>query len=449
MRRKQAYLLWTAAGAVLGIGAVNAHATPTATLSIAASGGSWTAYVSLDTATDNVGLATFAIDVTGSAGAQVTSSNLDVTSDILSIGRKVGSTKQTNINETVAWTQFPSSGNDGIGITAGQNVAYGSANSFAADLGIETGVGQAPNVDGNDNGRYGTTYTNGGTTYTVGSLSGAVTWGVPTDIASGTYTGSGTLNVLLDTTVGQGIQSLNNNGSGSWTGPGNLTFDTVIPGATHVGGSSTPPPVLFSLTATSLVGSDLLSGATVTPSSDDVNDVITESGGHGSDSYDAIHIHEPGNGVSNGGFQFAGFHQGDNIDVLLKFSNLTTGTDPVTGNAQLLSDIENYINANDGTSSGITVSTVPAALAADFPGTAYDLLLSLPSPTTDPFADFNFSGFSDSSISAGQLGLSDIGVVPEPASLGLLMLGGIGLVGRRRKKDSNREKGRGRDEEGK
>jgi len=450
MRRKQAYLLWTAAGAVLGLGAVNAHATPTATLSIDASGGSWTAYLQLDTASDNVGLATMAIDVVPSAsstGLAVTSSNLDLTSGSLDITTysQVGTTKAKATGgavETAGFQEFPSSGVNGVAITAGQNLAYGSANSPNLDLEQELGVGQTANPDGTDSGRYGGTYgkvtTNGTSTFSVYSVpsnfAGSITWAVPVDVASGTYTGSGTLNVVLDTTVGQGIQSLNNNGSGGYTGPGNVSFDVVVPGSTFIPGTTTTGPRI-TLTGTSLVGADDLSGATVTPAADDVNDVITETGGGGTDSYVPIHIHEPGNGVSNGGFQFAGFHQGDNIDVLLKFSNLTTGTDPVPGNSALLSDIENYINANDGTT-GITVSTVPAALAADFPGTTYDLLLSLPSPTTDPFADFDFSAFGDSSVPTGDLGLSDIGVVPEPASLGLLMLGGIGLVGRRRKKDS-------------
>jgi len=429
MRRKQAYLLWTAAGAVLGIGAVNAHATPTATLSINASGGNWTAYVSLDSASDNVGLATFAIDVDGSNGINVTSSTLGGPAN-------QGVPISKGAAQNVGFTQFLSSGTDGVGITAGQNVAYGNAFSASTNPTIVVDVSKTGAPVTYSSVVPGRTGSLGGQNSSTGGAPPQTTnvrWTDPTAVATGKYSGtSGQLSVVLDTSEGQGIQSLNNNGSGAWTGPGNLSFDIVIPGSVLVGGS-TPPRI--TLTGTSLVGSDDLSGATVTPSSDDVNDVITESGGHGSDSYDAIHIHEPGNGVSNGGFQFAGFHQGDNIDVLLKFSNLTTGTDPVTGNAQLLSDIENYINANDGTT-GISVGVVPAALAADFPGTSYDLLLNLPSPTTDPFADFDFSAFSGDGLSAGQLGLSDIGVVPEPASLGLLMLGGIGLVGRRRKKDS-------------
>jgi len=452
MRRKQAYLLWTAAGAVLGIGAVNsAHATPTVNFNIAASGGNWTAYVDIDSATDNAGLATFAIDITGSGGVSGITSKLFISPESKSSSTGVGLPLDQFSGE--GFVEFTSNGaggsvtkpngqtaGNGVGLSGGQNVDYDTTATYNSsdNGGIVEGYGQP-----------------GKTSYTNGASGDTFTWSntgtLGTEIAFGTYSGTaGSISVNPDFNVGQGVQTLNYSattpaptvGGPHYAGPGNLTLlgsssvGTNLFGDTVSVGGSTPSPTLFSLTATSLVGTDDLAGATVTPAADDVNDVITESGGHGSDSYDAIHIHEAGNGVSNGGFQFAGFHQGDNIDVLLKFSNLTTGTDPVTGNAQLLSDIENYINANDGTSSGITVSTVPAALASDFPGTSYDLLLSLPSPTTDPFADFNFSGFTGDGLSAGQLGLSDIGVVPEPASLGLLMLGGIGLVGRRRKKDS-------------
>jgi hypothetical protein len=441
MRRKRNHLLWTAAGAVLGITVVNAHATPTATLSIDACEGDWTAYLQLDSASDNVGLADLAIDVVGSGGAIVTSSYLDLEDSGFTIINytQVGVGKPKAVsgeNETNGFQEFPSNGTDGIGITAGQNIAYGSGNNPNLDVETVIGVGQTANLNGIDNGRYSGTFdkvtVNGTTTFSTVALpqtfDGPITWSVPVDVASGTYYGSGTLSVVLDTTIGQGIQSLNNNGSGSWNGPGNVTFDIVIPGSTIIS-EAAPPPFFGSAT---LVGADDLSGATVTPAADDVNDVITETGGGGNDSYVPIHIHLAGNGVSNGGFQFAGFHQGDAIDILLKFSNLASGTDPVPGNIQLLTDIENYIYAYDRDPS-VFVSTVPAAIAADFPGTTYDLMLSLPAPGTDPFVNLDFSDFAGDGLSFGQLGVSDIGLVPEPASAGLLVLGGIGLLARRKR----------------
>jgi len=447
MRRKHNHLLWTAAGAVLGLGTANASVVPTVTLSISASAGNWSAFVSLDSSTDNAGLASFAIDVVPSGGISNVKSYLDISPETkysssgfglpLDDYTGEGFIELTSNGEggTISQNNSQTPGN-GIGLAAEQNVdwpilifesRWPSLNSAVVE-----GFGK-PNVSSYTDDVTGDTFN-----WTNTSLG--------TEIAYGTYTGtSGTLSVEPDFDAGQGMQTLNYSatipssyGTGNYAGPGNLTLlgssslgSNLFGGSTVVGGT---PPVLISLTGASFPSgaTDLLSGATVTPAADDVNDTITETGGLGSDSYVAIHIHEPGNGVSNGAFAFTGFHQGDNIDFLLKFSNLTTGTDPANS-SQTLSDIENYINSNDG-NTGITVtSAIPADIASAFPGTIYDLLLSIPAPAGDPFAVFNFSDFSSDGLSAGQLGLSDIAIVPEPTATGLPALAGVGLLTRRRK----------------
>jgi hypothetical protein len=409
------------------LGALSAHAAtvPSVSLSIVGTGGSWTVYAQTDTAADNVGIADYAIDVIGSGGAVVpvgtptvsgsfedaptgTFTSKSGTKTVTTDDGFVGSLNSNGAGAT-------SNGGDGIGIAGEQNFLYNGANSVNSDKAVIQGFGKVAS--------------------TAAPYTGGVTWSVPSDIASGSYTGNGTLTVTA-AAGSEGFQTLNIVSGGLWQGPGNVSTDITVPASTTVTSGSTPPPVLFTLSGTSSMGdTDIAtSGATVTPILDDKADVITESGGHGNDSYDSIKIHEPGNGVSSPSFQFTGFAQGDNIDVLLKFSNTSTGGDPVAGDAALLSDIQNYINNNDAGQNLSVTTTIPANVAAAFPGISYDLMVSTPAPAGDPFADFNFSGFTGDGLSAGQLGVSDLGIVPEPTSLGLLMLGGVGLVGRRRNK---------------
>jgi hypothetical protein len=401
MRRKQSYLILTATGAVLGLGAINSAFGQTCTLSIKQSGGGWTAYAQLDSGTDNAGLATFAIDVIGSGGETVTGSfNVNPTGSI-TLGKKT---------ETTGWQEFPSNGKgggsyitkssapatpgNGIGISAGQNVTYGSGNSASLDEEVVQGYALVAS--------------------TASSNSGGLNWTVPTPIAQGTYSGTGgTLTVGLDLSIGQGIQSLNQVSAGKWVGPGNLTFDTVIPGSTGSTTTTTTNKVAaFNLQGSTSVGT-ILGGP------------VTETG---HEPYNLITLTES-SPVVTGSFDYSGFAQGDTVDVLLKLGS-TTGGDPAPAD---LANIIAYINSNDGTE-GAIASAIPASLAALYPG--YDLLLSDTAGANDPWADLDFSGFGDTSIPTGTLGITGVGVVPEPASLSLLALGGIGLVSRRRRKDS-------------
>ncbi|HUB25133.1 MAG TPA: PEP-CTERM sorting domain-containing protein [Tepidisphaeraceae bacterium] len=222
MRRKRACLIWSAAGAVLGIGAVGAMAQ-TAALSItanatSASGGTWSAYVALDSGTDNVGLAAFSIDVIGSDGLKVTGSYDEAPVGVNAEGNKDG------------FQEFPSNGNplpgqtgntmglpttpgDGIAIDGGQNVVYAPANSNIGDNEIIQGFGQ------------------GELTTPIPEQPG-ITWGFPALLADGTYSGSsGVLTVQGDLSIGAGLFSLNIVSDGKWVGPGNVSTDRVISGS--------------------------------------------------------------------------------------------------------------------------------------------------------------------------------------------------------------------------
>jgi hypothetical protein len=400
MRRKQSYLLWSAAGAVLGMGAVSAMAQ-TVQLSIVAANGSWSAYAAADSGSDNIGLATFAIDVVGSGGATVTTSYNDA---------PVGAVTSGSFkNDPSGFSEFPSNGvggsanhgtslspgtpGNGIAITGGQNVTYGNSHSAANDLEIIQGFGKSAQ-----------------STSTEGT-----TWAFPALLADGTYTGSGILTVQPDLSIGAGVQTLSEVSAGKWVGPGNISTDTTFAGTVTVGvTTTTPPPTLFNLEASAGVGTSL-------------GHELVETG---SEPYNLLTLTES-SPVVNGNFQFTGFHQGDAIDVLLKLGS-TAGGDPAPGD---LANIIAYINGNDG-SEGTIASAVPAGLAALYPG--YDLLLTTTAPAGDPFADFNFSGFGDTSIPTGSLGISAVGLVPEPASLSLLALGGIGLISRRRAKKASK-----------
>jgi len=187
--------------------------TPTVTLSIYATAGNWTAYAS-DSTGDNLGLAAYAIDVVGSGGLTVTGSQADAPEGSRLIS---GQTVSTGFDYLL------SNGDDGLTITAAQNILYGASNNAATDSQVYLGLGQ-----------------------TSGSEDG-VAWLSPLQIASGTYSGTaGTLSVNVSDFYY--IESLKNNNNGSWAGPGNVSLDTVIPG------SATVPPALTAVGAISLTG---------------------------------------------------------------------------------------------------------------------------------------------------------------------------------------------------
>jgi hypothetical protein len=150
---------------------------------------------------------------------------------------------------------------------------------------------------------------------------------------------------------------------------------------------------------------------------------VTEGPGHGDYAADKIVV-SPGN--NKGYFSYSGFTQGDTVDVALKFTSCGNSIG-ATEIAALIA----YINANDNSEGVIATpyATAPAAVQQALGAGAYDILLSDTAGPNDPFANYDFSGFSGDP----SLLVSGIGVVPEPASLSLLALGGLGLISRRRK----------------
>jgi PEP-CTERM motif len=141
-------------------------------------------------------------------------------------------------------------------------------------------------------------------------------------------------------------------------------------------------------------------------------------------------------------FKYAGVGDNHTIDVLLKFIT-SDGIDPVTG--QVLTDLVDYINDNnDDTLTAYAYNGDPtdafpildADGSANYPNSGWDILVQDTDVQGDPLASFDFSQFTDPNygITAGSLEIAEIGVVPEPASMGLMALGATGLLIRRRRK---------------
>jgi hypothetical protein len=397
-----------AAGAIIGLGGV-AHAQ-VVQLSVKTGTGTWSVYAndsnSLAGQTANAGIADFDIDVIG-AGVTVTSPK--VATPLPNSDADYG---DTDGFDTTLSNGTTTAGSD-LGITAAQFPAYSGNENPENDEVVIQGFGQVSSS------ATVTDYWSGAApTTTTGAALWGASWTQTTQgvlVADGKYTGTaGTLTAQADPTALAGFQTLDIVSNGVWFGPGNTANATTLPGTAQIG-SSVIAASAIQLFGTTAVGSSLGPEAVET----------------GSEPYNLFKDTES-TPVDSGYLQFTGFHVGDSVDLLLKFG-LTNGSgDPATG--QTLSDIINYINANDGTEGVIAgdaaTSAADAALLAEYPG--YDLVLSAPAPAGDPFADLNFGGFSADGIAPGTLGVAGLALVPEPASVSLLVLGGLGLMSRRR-----------------
>jgi autotransporter-associated beta strand protein len=170
---------------------------PTVTLTLVASGGNWSVYAN-DTSDDNVGIASFDIDVVGDGGAEVTGSY-----EAAAYGSSGSHSAGFNVDASNGDDQNEDGAGDGMEILVSQNVlGYNGASTVIQGFGQSSGS------------EYGASWVQTG--------SGAL-------IASGTYSGSGTLSVNVDS--GGFIQVLNIVSAGVWSGQGNLA-DAAVTGDT-------------------------------------------------------------------------------------------------------------------------------------------------------------------------------------------------------------------------
>jgi hypothetical protein len=159
------------------------------------------------------------------------------------------------------------------------------------------------------------------------------------------------------------------------------------------------------------------------------NDMLSVSGSNGNYSSSQLHLSNPS---VKGALRYGGIMPGDTVQIALKFTDLSTGTDPAT-DPDVLGDISEFLFFDRG--GPLAAGSMTAAVTAAFPGTSYDLLLTLTDSgaVANPYFCCDLSAFSDSSVAAGDLAVTDIGLVPEPASIALLVCGS--LLGVRRRRD--------------
>jgi len=229
-----------------------------------------------------------------------------------------------------------------------------------------------------------------------------ITGGTPTVLASFNVTGQGPSTGLVEDTEGDFYGTsggANDNNIVFEIAPTTMTITSVAPAGSINLGAGAPGGGLFT----------------------------TGSGGH----YSPVSYHLPA-AATTGYFQFGGIQQDDTGIILLKFTNTLTGLDPAL-NPSVLGDIEAFIAAHEGT--GITVTALLPAVQDAFT-TAFDVQLSFTAGPDDPYLSFDFSTFTDSSVPAGDLTVTDIGLfglVPEPTSAGLLAIGSLTLLRRTRR----------------
>jgi len=402
-RNKKIYLLMAAASSV-GLGALSAQANPTVDLSITASGGTWEAFISDATPTQDDGLAFYDIDVDASGGTMAVTgaSGSPAPEGSFLSGPKVvsGFSGSNDFDGTII------GGNDSQ-TSYYQNFAYSGANNATKDTAVLLGVSQAAGV------------------------SQGATWASPAEIASGTYTGTGTLTVLLSATSGAKILSL----LPSWTGPGNTVTDVVVSGSVTVGPVSSTHPII-SLTSNGSTptnyGTQITNGTGAqqgTFSNNPANNKKTVVGSGGSYIFAQVTGITSGTGTHTGYVEATGFNPATNTEVY--------GLDVTGISSALLTTLAGDINSSssDGYGSGSTIAFT--SLAVDpFPSN-YNLFLVFTGaevPSGDNYLGIDLTQDPNAGISSGAL-TTAVAVVPEPMSMGLLALGGVGMLARRRRRE--------------
>jgi len=246
-------------------------------------------------------------------------------------------------------------------------------------------------------------YTGQATQAGLGAMYSALTslhiegaWNGSGDPATGT--GDTFINIVVPSTA-KGTAVIEVAGESGAINPAPPVFATL-----SFGNATPPPSAIVSLTSSTPTGYGSSVGA------------LHVVGGGGS--YAPVVI--PGLSTAAGYSAVSGFTPTSDTEIfLLKLSSSAK-------DAALIADI----NASGGSVGGL-VASAPAGLLANLGGTAWDIELSVTNPGALANGDFGFN-LGNTTDGAG-ISVTEVAAVPEPATLGLLALSGIGLLARRRR----------------
>jgi len=443
MRRSKQLCLLAAVDAValggLGAFATTAHAD-TVKLNITQSGGNYQVYLD-DKAGDpgvvntgNLGLATFSISVVGSGGETVTKS----TQLTKSFTYSFNTTGSTNSHGSGGFDLSSSNGSaPGVVIAAAQGTAkpqaVGTAGEFSiVGYGISSGNNLTiPNTD---------PALQASTVYTPSKTVSWTQTSLGVEIASGTYSGSGGVLEVFgdDGSLGaSGMPHENDTSSiqvlpAGWTQPAAINFVTATPGFTGTVAPTQQPIVCLSNTLPTKYGAQLGTPITSNGGSNGSYPGVTQTFSSATQGFVQV----------NGYFNPSNDHEDYFYDV------------QVNGVQATQAQIASLIALINGTTALGGVDTSGAGTSQKAAGTTFAYNVAAGGlPIIDPFgSQYNLLLDFPTSL-LGTLGVTDtlnngldlsqeagysvvgVAVVPEPATLGLLALGSLGIfgMGRRRR----------------
>lgn len=216
---------------------------------------------------------------------------------------------------------------------------------------------------------------------------------------------------------------------GTGSGEGNVLDTQAVPFANIVVANGTTgsvsgvlggdlgKPVIFSVNfgaASTVTAVTTLSVTNSAPSTGTLIGTIAMSGHNGS--YVPMSIAVTGAAQTDGYLQVGGFTAGDEEIYALTVTGATSAT---------IGDLNAALSAADPGAQAIAITPTIANL---FPGATIELDVPGTGLANPDFLAYDLAGSGETGLA-----ITNIGVVPEPTGIGFLILGGLGLVARRRR----------------